>query len=177
MEKRRIFCIFNLYNHWFLYVASVKTTSSLRSCLIIFTKYPTKSGLKLQKCQDKKIKKYSQENISPSLGKENCVEKNEGKLSHQSGDVMPTSVYLTNYRSYCSQIIYREIVLKISENSQEPWWSTILVKLQALIPQFYENTASPRAFFHENFLKFSKQLFSFNTPGRLLLDLRLTHTV
>ena len=35
--------------------------------------------------------KTSQENVSFSLAKENCVEKNERKFSNQSDDVMQTS--------------------------------------------------------------------------------------
>ena len=63
MEKRlpffvfSIYCIFNGDSFYrFLCVVKVMTASSLRSFLIIFTKYCTKSGLKIPKWQDEKTK-------------------------------------------------------------------------------------------------------------------------
>ena len=45
--------------------------------------------------------------------KENCAEKDERKFPNKSGNVMQTSTYLTNYRTYRSQVFYRVVVLKI----------------------------------------------------------------
>ena len=46
---------------------------------------------------------------------ENCG-KNEKKFPNQSGDVMPTSIYFTNYENCCSQVFYRKF-LKIPRNT------------------------------------------------------------
>ena len=43
-----VHCIFNCdTSHWFLYVPSVRTTSSLQLFLISFTEYSAKAGLKI----------------------------------------------------------------------------------------------------------------------------------
>ena len=115
------FGIFNCDTpHWFLYLANVKRISTFWLFLIIFTKYPTTSGLKKKKkWQDKKTKKRCQESISPSLAKGKLSGKNEKIFSNLSGDVMSTSTYFTNYRSCCSQVFYGVVVLKNSKTSKK----------------------------------------------------------
>ena len=113
------FGVFNCdTSHWFLYLANVKRISTFWLFLIIFTKYPTTSGLKKKKWQDKKSKKRCQESISPWL-RENWVVKNEKMFSNLSGDVMSTSISFTNYRSCCSQAFYAVGVLKNLKNSKK----------------------------------------------------------
>lgn len=58
---------------------------------------------------------------------ENCG-KNEKKFPNQSGDVMPTSIYFTNYENCCSQLFYRKF-LKIPRT--HPWQRTTLVELMS----------------------------------------------
>ena len=106
-----IYCIFNCDTYyWFLYVAKVKATTIFWSFLIIFTKYPTKSGLKIQKCLDRKrlenVAKKIFYRISPSF-----------QFSNQSCEVIQNFTYFTNYRGCCSQVFYKVVMLNISENS------------------------------------------------------------
>ena len=106
-----LFCIFGLLNifnchtsHWFLYVASFKRMFSLRLFLIIFTEYPIKSGLKIQKWQNKKAKKTLPRKYFSFFGK--TSEENEKKFSNQLGDAMLTCIYFTIFRNCCSQVFY-----------------------------------------------------------------------
>ena len=93
LEKQLTVFVFSFYSifncdisHWFSYVASVKTASSLWLFLITFTKYPTRFGLKIWKWQDKKTKKRCQDNIPHSLAKGKLQGKNEKKFSNHLGD-------------------------------------------------------------------------------------------
>ena len=75
-----------------------KQTFGLWSILIIFTKQPTNSGLKIQDDWTLIDRKSCQENVLISLAKGKLDEKNEWKFSTQSGEVMYASIYLTNRR-------------------------------------------------------------------------------
>ena len=104
-----IYCFFNCdTSYWFLYVASVKVTSFLRSILIIFLKHPTKSALKIarQMINDGKWQYRSLTTFCLPCLRKNCAEKNERKFSNESGDTMHTSRYFKNYRRWCSQVFY-----------------------------------------------------------------------
>ena len=75
-----IYCFFNCdTSYWFLYVASVKVTSFLRSILIIFLKHPTKSALKIarQMINDGKWQYRSLTTFCLPCLRKNCAEKNE----------------------------------------------------------------------------------------------------
>ena len=75
-----IYCFFNCdISYWFLYVASVKVTSFLRSILIIFLKHPTKSALKIarQMINDGKWQYRSLTTFCLPCLRKNCAEKNE----------------------------------------------------------------------------------------------------
>ena len=88
-------------------------------------------------------------NVSLSLAKRKLAEKDEWNLFNQSGEVTRASIYLTNCRRslFFSVILFRAWfydnqiskikfnLLKRFEASQEHT-RTMLVKLQAFIPQF-----------------------------------------
>ena len=74
----------------FVFLVIVKTMSSVQSLPIIHTKY---------------------------FWKERPREKNEGTLSHQSGDAMYTYINFTKYKSYCRLVFFKKAVLEIFEEN------------------------------------------------------------
>ena len=74
----------------FVFLVIVKTMSSVQSLPIIFTKY---------------------------FWKERPREKNEGTLSHQSGDAMYTYINFTKYKSCCRLVFFKKAVLEIFEEN------------------------------------------------------------
>ena len=134
---RRKFCVCNNGASWIL-------SSELSSL---------NSGLKIQKLLAKRLQKFPRKiNVSLSLAKRKLAEKNEWKLSNQLGEVMHDSIYLTNrrrsfffsvtlFRAWFYDSQFSKIKFSCSENIGDvpgtcPWWSAMLVKLHAFIPQF-----------------------------------------
>ena len=136
MEKQLTFFMYFRFGtfsfdtfHWFLYVISVKTTFSLRLLLWFFPQnIQPNLDWKYRNNWTKKLKDVSKKIFHFPYLRENCMEKYKKKFSNQSGYVMLTSIYFTNYRSCCSQVFYG--VLNFGEFLEtHPWWSTVLVKL------------------------------------------------
>ena len=86
--------------HGVLYIGGVEATFGLWSFLIILTKQPTNSGLKIQKITGIRDCKSCPENVSLSLAKRKLAEKNEWEFSNQVGKVLYPSIYLINRRSF-----------------------------------------------------------------------------
>ena len=110
----------------------------------------------------------------PCFTKGKPREENEVTFSDQSGDAMYAFINFTKYKSSCSQVSYKITTLEILEKSAGayPWWSSMPVKLQTF-PQFYWSRTLPWII-SWIFSKYSEQLFSYNTSGWLLLDLRVS---
>ena len=135
-----IYCISNFEtSHWFLYVASAETTSSLRSFLIIYTKCPTKSEHRND--STKILKNFPKKKFHSSFGEGRLRWKTELKFSNQSGDAYFHIIH--KYRRCCSEIFYKVFVLKISEIPRNtPTVEYYISKATCPHLRFYQNRVS-----------------------------------
>ena len=84
---------------------------------------------------------------------------------------MQVSKIETSYRSSCSQVFNRIVFLNLSGKllRNHPWWSTILLRLHFLRPQFYSNKNSPEIFFRKSSKTFKTAILY----GQLPLNLQI----
>ena len=122
--------------HWPLYAVSIKTMSVFDHFWLFSQNTQPNLDWKHTNDSAKRLKNVAKKKFHLPELRKNHAEKNKRDFSNQSGDVLARFYQL-------EKLLFTVILQSRGSKSFEkfletyPGWSTILIKLQALIPQFY----------------------------------------